>query len=136
MKARDAHEVLYDALVAFQETAHLSSLQHAQVRQHLAEHLAEALHAAGFAQAAVVRRESAAEIERLTTLAHRLTERLAEAQDASEGRDRDDQARTGGARLDKLRPYGRLTARCFPDPARRAAWRLLQDDAVMGGESA
>ena len=34
---------IYDALVDFQRTARLSSLQHAQMRQHLAEHLAGAL---------------------------------------------------------------------------------------------
>lgn len=34
---------IYDALTGFQRTAHLSSLQHAQMRQYLAEHLADAL---------------------------------------------------------------------------------------------
>jgi hypothetical protein len=34
---------IYDALVDFQRTAQLASLQHAQIRQHLAEHLAGAL---------------------------------------------------------------------------------------------
>jgi hypothetical protein len=37
---------IYDSLAAFQMTAQLSSLQHAQMRQYLAEHLAAALHAA------------------------------------------------------------------------------------------
>ena len=34
---------IYDALASFQQTAQLSSLQHAQMRQYLAEHLADAL---------------------------------------------------------------------------------------------
>jgi len=34
---------IYDALVDFQRTAQLASLQHAQIRQHLAEHLSGAL---------------------------------------------------------------------------------------------
>jgi hypothetical protein len=38
--------VIYDSITEFQRTAHYSSLQHAQMRQYLAEHLAEALSAA------------------------------------------------------------------------------------------
>jgi hypothetical protein len=34
---------IYEALVTFQATAQWSTLQHAQMRQHLAEHLAQAL---------------------------------------------------------------------------------------------
>jgi hypothetical protein len=40
---------IYDSITEFQRTAHYSSLQHAQMRQYLAEHLAEALSAAGWA---------------------------------------------------------------------------------------
>ncbi|KAB1979253.1 hypothetical protein [Streptomyces triticiradicis] len=39
---------IYDSLAQFQMTAQLSSLQHAQMRQYLAEHLAGALAAAGW----------------------------------------------------------------------------------------
>lgn len=34
---------IYDAIVTFQETAQWPTLQHAQMRQHLAEHIAAAL---------------------------------------------------------------------------------------------
>lgn len=33
---------------------------------------------------------------------------------------------SGGPRFDKLRPFGRLTERCFSDPAKRSAFRMLQ----------
>ncbi|MFF8902602.1 hypothetical protein ACF082_34610 [Streptomyces lydicus] len=50
---------VYEAITSFQLTAQLSSLQHAQMRQHLAEHLAEALSHAGYAQRAEVLRKAA-----------------------------------------------------------------------------
>ncbi|MFI2184564.1 hypothetical protein [Streptomyces sioyaensis] len=49
MSDRDLQGTLYDAINAFQLTAQLSSLQHAQMRQYVAEHLAEALSRAGYA---------------------------------------------------------------------------------------
>lgn len=73
------------------------------------------------------------EIDRLTEANRQLTERLAEAQAASEGWYRAEHDRTGGPRLDKLRPAGRLTAECFP-PGQRSAWRLLQGTRPVGGE--
>ncbi|NGO69163.1 hypothetical protein [Streptomyces boncukensis] len=79
-------------------------------------------------------RRLSAEVDRLNALAHRLTERLAEAQDASEGWYRAERERTGGPGFDPLRPVGCLTESCFPTPAQRAAVRLLQSDAARGGE--
>lgn len=42
-QAAELTAAIYDALVDFQRTAQLASLQHAQMRQHLAEHLSGAL---------------------------------------------------------------------------------------------
>lgn len=61
-----------------------------------------------------------------------LEERRLALQEANEGAYRAAYDASGGARFDKLRPFGRLTERCFPDPAKRAAFRMLQRTTTEG----
>jgi hypothetical protein len=61
-----------------------------------------------------------------------LEERRLALQEANEGAYRAAYDASGGARFDKLRPFGRLTERCFSDPAKRAAFRMLQQPTAEG----
>lgn len=56
-----------------------------------------------------------------------LSDQVIALQAANEGAYREQYDAAGGPRFDKLRPFGHLTERCFPDSARRAAVRMLQN---------
>ncbi|MFD3741105.1 hypothetical protein [Streptomyces sp. NPDC058629] len=56
-----------------------------------------------------------------------LEDRRLALQEANEGAYRAAYDATGGARFDKLRPFGRLTEACFKDPGKRSAIRMLRD---------
>ncbi|MEU9495472.1 hypothetical protein AB0D73_27340 [Streptomyces sp. NPDC048215] len=66
------------------------------------------------------------ELRQARELTAALEERRLALQEANEGAYRAAYDASGGARFDKLRPFGRLTERCFPDPVKRAAFRMLQ----------